>query len=104
MGWMIVAFDLPVMSKDQRKAATDFRNYLLNDGFLMLQWSVYARSMVSHARMQTHFRRLEQQIPAEGSIRAFYVTQAQWSRSIVISGKPAKKCKAEGQPDQMQFW
>ena len=28
MGWLVVAFDLPVGTKKQRKAATDFRNYL----------------------------------------------------------------------------
>ena len=51
MGWMIVAFDLPVVEKEQRKAATRFRKFLLDDGYQMLQFSVYARSLVSHARM-----------------------------------------------------
>lgn len=32
MGWFIVAFDLPVGTKEQRKTATDFRNFLLDDG------------------------------------------------------------------------
>ena len=39
MGWLVVAFDLPVGSKKQRKAASDFRNYLLDDGFQMMQFS-----------------------------------------------------------------
>lgn len=104
MGWMLVAFDLPVGTPVQRKAATDFRNFLLEDGFLMLQFSVYARSMVSYARMETHLRRLKQSLPPEGSVRAIFITQAQWEKSFIIHGSPAKPEPAEGQPDQLLFW
>ena len=38
MGWLVVAFDLPVVEKEQRKAATDFRNYLIDDGYTMMQF------------------------------------------------------------------
>ena len=41
--WMIVMFDLPVVLKEERKAATAFRNSLLDMGFEMSQFSVYAR-------------------------------------------------------------
>lgn len=104
MGWLIVAFDLPVTEKEARKAYTNFRKFLLNDGFQMIQFSVYARPMVTHARMQTHIRRVEQEIPPEGSIRAWYVTQAQWQRSLVIHGRPAQKVDPEHIPEQIQLW
>ena len=41
--WMFVFFDLPVGTKADRRWATKFRNFLKDDGFMMLQWSVYAR-------------------------------------------------------------
>lgn len=104
MGWMIVAFDLPVVDKKARKAYTEFRKFLLEDGYTMIQFSVYARSLVTYSRMLTHLRRLEQEIPPEGSIRAWYVTQAQWQRSLVIHGKPAKKTDPEEIPNQLVFW
>lgn len=104
MGWMLVAFDLPVQEKRQRKAATDFRNFLLDDGFQMLQFSVYVRPMVSFARMETHIRRLKENLPAEGSVRAIFVTQSQWEKSYVIYGKPAQKVSPEDIPEQIQFW
>jgi CRISPR-associated protein Cas2 len=84
MGWLIVAFDLPVKENEERKAYAEFRKFLLNDGYQMIQFSVYARSLVTYSRMQTHIRRLESQIPPEGSIRAWYITQAQWQRGLVI--------------------
>ena len=104
MGWMILAFDLPTKEKEERKQYTLFRNFLIEDGFQMIQYSVYARPMVTHARMQTHIRRIKMAIPPEGNIRVWYITNAQWQRSLVIHGKPAKKIEPEALPEQMQFW
>ena len=39
--WLFCFFDLPVKTKAERKAATQFRKLLLGDGFNMLQLSVY---------------------------------------------------------------
>ena len=95
MGWMIVAFDLPTKEKEERKQYTIFRKFLIADGFHMIQYSVYARAMVTHARMQTHVRRIKQTIPPEGSIRVWYITEAQWATQHrhprqTSSGNPAR--------------
>ncbi len=104
MGWLMVAFDLPVGTKMQRKAAHDFRGFLLDDGYRMIQYSVYARPCVSFARQQTHLERVKAMVPAEGSVRAIFVTRAQWERSYVIHGVPACQVDAQTMPDQLQFW
>jgi CRISPR-associated protein Cas2 len=104
MGWLIVAFDLPVGSKPQRKAAHDFREWLKDDGFQMLQWSLYARACVSHARHETHAARVRAHIPPEGSVRMLFVTRAQWERSFVVHGAPAAQIDPEKLPDQLQLW
>lgn len=104
MGWLVVAFDLPVGTKEQRKAAHDFREWLKDDGYQMLQFSVYARACVTFARQQTHLSRLRQNTPPEGSVRALYVTRAQWERSYIIHGKPASQVDPEELPEQTQFW
>jgi len=104
VGWMIVAFDLPVVEKEQQKAAAAFRKFLIDDGFQMMQYSVYARPMVTHARMETHLRRLKGSLPPEGSVRAIFVTQSQWERSYVLYGKPIREKPSETLPDQLQFW
>jgi CRISPR-associated protein Cas2 len=104
MGWLVVAFDLPVMKKEQRKAATDFRQFLLDDGYQMMQYSVYIRSCVSFARQLTHLERVKKHLPPEGSVRAIFVTRAQWERSFVIQGAPAKPQEPEDMPEQIQLW
>lgn len=104
MGWLIVAFDLPTGTKPQRKAAHDFREWLKDDGYQMLQWSVYARACVTFSRQETHIERIKKNIPPEGSVRAIFVTRAQWERSFVIHGSPATQTPPEELPEQVQFW
>jgi len=104
MGWLVVAFDLPVLTREQRKHATDFRKFLLDDGYQMIQFSVYARSCVTFARQETHLARVKQNLPEEGSVRAIFVTRSQWERSFVIQGSPASETEAEGLPEQIQLW
>ena len=100
----MVAFDLPVKSKDERKRATDFRKFLLDDGFQMIQFSVYARPCVTFARQETHLRRIRLVVPAEGSVRAIYITKAQWEKAFIIHGKPATEVPPEEMPEQVMLW
>jgi CRISPR-associated protein Cas2 len=104
MGWLIVAFDLPVGTKAQRKRATDFREWLKDDGFTMVQFSVYARPCVTFARQETHLDRVKKTLPPEGSVRAIFVTRAQWERSFVLHGSPATEADPEDLPEQIQLW
>ncbi len=104
MGWLLVAFDLPVGTREQRKCAHDFREFLKDDGYLQIQWSVYARSCVSFARQETHLDRLKKHLPPEGSVRAWFLTRVQWENSFVIHGNPARETTPESLPEQIQLW
>jgi len=104
MGWLVVAFDLPVLTKRQRKAASDFRHYLLDEGYNMVQFSVYARSCVTFARQETHLARIKNNLPPEGKVRAIFVTRAQWERSFIIHGSPPETQAPERIPEQLQLW
>ena len=55
---LIVMFDLPVMTKAERRAATQFRNFLLNDGYYMMQFSIYIRLCNGMEAANTHRERL----------------------------------------------
>jgi len=100
----MVAFDLPTLTKQNRKAASKFRKFLLNDGYQMMQFSVYVRSCVTASRQKTHLRRVKAHMPPEGSVRAIYVTRAQWQRSFIIHGNPAIERPPEKIPEQTLLW
>lgn len=90
---MLVMFDLPVATKKQRKIATQFRNRLLDDGYSMLQFSVYMRSCSSWERMKKHALRLRLIAPTGGNVRAIMITERQWEKSITIAGKHYEQTK-----------
>jgi len=104
MGWLLVTFDLPVKTREQRKRATDFRKFLLGDGFQMIQFSVYARPCVTFARQETHLRRVRANVPPEGSVRAIFITKIQWENAFIIHGKPATEAPPEKIPEQILLW
>ncbi len=66
---MLVFFDLPVQTKKQRREATAFRNFLIKDGYHMLQYSVYARVCNGNDAVAKHRARLTGQLPANGAVR-----------------------------------
>ncbi|HDX1178437.1 TPA: CRISPR-associated endonuclease Cas2 [Pasteurella multocida] len=84
---LIVFFDLPVTTKAKRKAANQFRQFLLKDGYQMLQLSVYARIIRGRDSMQKHNKRLCDHLPEEGSIRCLEVTEKQFAGMKILLGK-----------------
>ncbi len=85
--WLIVFFDLPVGTKPEKRAAAQFRKDLQKDGYVMLQWSVYARPCRGLERAQKHLARLRQVVPTMGSVRAMTVTEQQYARMELLIGK-----------------
>lgn len=93
MGWLMVCFDLPVIEKEDMREANAFRKALLNQGYFMLQNSIYVRSCVTYDKTETHMRNLKLIAPNTGSISAFYITDRQWSLSFNIEKTDYKKSK-----------
>ena len=102
MAWVLVFFDLPVGSPEERKAATNFRKDLLKDGYMMVQFSVYARPCGSADRVDTQVRRLKPMIPAKGEVRGLIISDAQWGRMIVVRSQ--QRAESEPMPEQMMFF
>lgn len=86
---MLVFFDLPVKTKAQRRAATRFRNFLLGDGYYMVQYSVYARICGGMDAVAVHKSRLYDAVPARGSVRLLVITEKQFSGLEVLLGRPS---------------
>ena len=84
---LLVFFDLPVTRKDERKEAARFRKFLIDDGYTMVQFSVYMRICRGQDMVDTHMRRLEDNLPSQGSVRALQVTDQQYARMKFLVGK-----------------
>ena len=97
--WLVAMFDLPVDTKPARRAYAQFRKTLLNRGFTMLQYSVYARYCASEKASRVHCDHLSRIIPKEGKVRFMAITDHQFARMEVFFGR--KRVPAEKAPDQM---
>ena len=76
--WCLVMFDLPTDTKPQRKAATKFREFLLDEGFDRAQFSVYARFVNGHEGFQARVRRVEMDLPDWGDVQILQFTDKQY--------------------------
>ena len=95
--WVFVFFDLPVGTKAERGAATQFRNFLKRDGYMMLQFSVYARVCRGDETVNKHLQRVARSLPKRGSVRALQVTDKQYGRMKLLLGELEKSERTASQ-------
>jgi CRISPR-associated protein Cas2 len=102
MAWVLVFFDLPVGTPKERRDAGNFRKDLIKDGYMMVQFSVYARPCGTADRVETQVRRLKSKIPSKGEVRGLLISDAQWGRMIIMRSQ--EKVGPEAMPAQMMFF
>lgn len=95
-------FDLPTDTKTARKRASSFRKFLLEDGFDMMQFSVYSRHVPTLENAEVHIGRVEKKIPPEGEIRVITLTDKQFEKMRTFLGKI--RVPNESAPKQLQFF
>lgn len=85
--WVLSMFDLPVKTKRQRRHHTQWRKSLLREGFVRLQFSVYAQHFVSQEASQAVVRRLVRSVPPRGEVRFLTITERQIEKMLVFVGQ-----------------
>ena len=85
---ILVMFDLPVKTKAQRRSAAQFRKFLVEDGYHMVQYSVYARVCNWRDSVEVHRRRIQLALPPTGSVRMLVITEKQYNAIELLVGKP----------------
>ncbi len=100
--WMFAMFDLPVTTKEARKRYTQFRKALLERGFSMLQFSVYARHCASEEFADGVRADVRAVLPPDGQVRLLGVTDRQFGKMEVFFGK--KRKPTEDPPAQFMLF
>jgi CRISPR-associated protein Cas2 len=75
--WVFCMFDLPVATKTQTKAATAYRNLLLEHGFVMKQFSIYIKPVGTFKRARLLVKKFSKLVPDGGIVSFLYVTDRQ---------------------------
>jgi CRISPR-associated protein Cas2 len=99
--WIFTLFDLPVDTRSARTAYRQFHDFLLNDGFHMLQYSVYVRHCSSAEHAAVHDERIRVYLPPDGEVRVMSMTDLQFERMKIFVGQMRKP--AEMAPEQLTF-
>lgn len=100
--WVIAMFDLPTLTTQDRKVYARFRKNLIEDGFTMMQYSVYSRHCASIENAAVHAKRMGEKVPAAGEVRFLTITDKQFGRISVYVGK--KRQATLPSPSQMELF
>lgn len=84
---MILMFDMPIETAEERKAYRKFRKFLLSEGFIMHQFSVYSKLLLNNSANKAMIDRLQANNPKKGSITLLTVTEKQFARMIYLNGE-----------------
>ena len=84
--WVLIMFDLPVGTKAERKAAAGFRNFLLDEGCSMCQYSVYLRFVGGREQAEALTRRIGAMVPSDGLTQVLYFTDRQYEKIVSFRG------------------
>lgn len=85
---LMIMFDLPMETASERKEYRQFRKQLINEGFLMIQYSVYVRVCVSRKTAQFLEKKIRKFIPTKGVVQTLMITEKQYNDMHFLIGKP----------------
>lgn len=93
---LLVLFDLPTGSKKERRSYSEFRKFLVKDGYHMEQFSVYSRILLSRDSAEAHLRRLKENLPLAGAVTVLTLTEKQYeSREVLVDTWPKRNACAD---------
>lgn len=84
---VLVFFDLPVLTGEQRREYVKFRKFLLRSGFMMVQESVYCKLALNGTVVKSIVEQVHKNSPEEGLIQLLTVTEKQYKKMDYIIGE-----------------
>ena len=85
--WIMVMFDLPTTTKEERRAYKQFRDFLLDQSFIMSQYSVYLRHTRGRAQIRPIINKIARAMPPEGKVDILQFTDRQYADIVSLRGK-----------------
>jgi CRISPR-associated protein Cas2 len=100
--WLLVTFDLPVETKENKRDYRRFVDFLEDNGYSRIQYSIYVRPTTTHDATQVHAERIANNIPPAGEVRVFRMTDKQWARTECYHN--GSTAPTEPPPEQFIFF
>lgn len=87
---LIIMFDLPTLTSTDRRNYRQFRKHLLQDGFLMMQESIYTCILIDKQAASLLEKKISLYAPSKGLIQSMIVTEKQFAAINYLTGKQDK--------------
>jgi len=84
---VIVFFDLPVVTSSERREYSRFRKFLIKNGFIMLQNSVYCKLALNTTVSDAIMNKVRESSPKKGTVQMIVVTEKQFSKMEYVVGE-----------------
>ncbi len=84
---MMVFFDLPTITLDDKRNYRQFRKLLIKNGFIMLQESVYCRMLTSPSMENSIKNLIFNNKPPKGIVQLLGVTEKQFVKMDYVVGE-----------------
>ena len=83
---VIVFFDLPTLSLDDKREYRLFRKFLIKKGFMMIQESVYSKIALNQTVAAGIEKSVRENKPKSGIVQMLTVTEKQYSKMEYVVG------------------
>ena len=84
---LVVLFDLPTTTLEDKKEYRRFRKFLIDEGFIMYQYSVYSKLFLNNTSKETMVERVRRSAPKKGFVSLLSITEKQFAKMILIAGQ-----------------
>lgn len=83
---VILFFDLPMITKTDKRVYNRFRKWLIENGYLMMQFSIYCKIFANRDSVKVHIEKLKKNVPKRGQIRVMTITEKQYTNIVLLIG------------------
>lgn len=88
---MLLFFDLPMITNEEKRNYIKFRKHLIKNGFFMLQESVYCKLVLNPTVANSVMKNLEENKPPQGLIQMLIITEKQYEKMIILLGESSSE-------------
>ena len=88
---VIVFFDLPTITGENKRNYRAFHKFLTKNGFVMVQESVYSKLALNTTVSSAIIDNIRRNVPPEGLVQMMVVTEKQYNRMEYLVGEASNR-------------
>ena len=88
---VFIMFDLPVETAEERRSYTQFRKFLMKNGFIMMQESIYSKLCLNATAAKTIYDNVRKNTPKKGIVQLMIVTEKQYASIEYLTGESSSE-------------